>query len=73
MLTYSLTNTITTIESLHEELAQFQQDSAQKLGGPSIIKTIHQYAREIAKEEKSFEESQQEEDIMDQESHNKPP
>ena len=48
VLTYSLTNTITTIESLHDELTAIRNglELSQKRGA-TIIKSIHQYAREI--------------------------
>jgi len=48
VLTYSLTNTITTIESLHDELTAIRNglELSQKRG-TNLIRSIHQYAREI--------------------------
>ncbi|CDW76981.1 UNKNOWN [Stylonychia lemnae] len=48
VLTYSLTNTFSTIESLHDELTAIRNglELSQKRGA-NILKTIHQYAREI--------------------------
>ena len=61
MLTYSLTNTFSTIESLRDELTALRSglEMSQKKNA-GIMKTIHMYAREI-------EDDGQKEDIDDME------
>ena len=48
VLTYSLTNTFSTIESLHDELTAIRNglELSQKRGA-TLLKTIHRYAREM--------------------------
>lgn len=59
VLTYSLTNTYSTIESLHEELNAIRNglEVSQKKSG-NILKTIHMYAREIEENKISDEEDE---------------
>ena len=54
ILTYSLTNTFSTIESLHDELAAIRMEISQKKG-TQLIKNIQRYAKEI--EEDKLEDS----------------
>lgn len=73
VLTYSLTNTFTTIESLHDELTAIRNglEVSQKRSG-SILKTIHRYAREIEEnkilsdDEDENVKSNEEDSMMDQ-------
>jgi hypothetical protein len=57
ILTYSLTNTYTTIESLHDELAVIKNglEQSQKRGN-NILRTIQRYAKEIEENKLSDEE-----------------
>ncbi len=53
-LSYSLTNTFSTLESLHGELAAIRNDlDVSYKRGQTMIKNIHQYAREIEEDEES--------------------
>lgn len=59
VLTYSLTNTFSTIESLHDELTAIRNglEVSQKRSG-NILRTIHRYAREIEENKMSDEEDE---------------
>src|SRR5437016_725732 len=59
VLTYSLTNTFSTIESLHDVLNAIRNglELSSKRSG-NILKTIHQYAREIEENKMSDEEDE---------------
>eukprot|EP00347_Sterkiella_histriomuscorum_P008686 403344143 len=66
VLTYSLTNTFSTIESLHEELTAIRNglEQSQKRG-TNLLKTIHQYAREI-EEQKVIDYFEHKEELKQQ-------
>jgi len=57
VLTYSLTNTYSTIESLHDELAAIKQslEQSQRRGAPAL-RAIHEYAKEIETNSREEEE-----------------
>ena len=63
VLTYSLTNTYSTIESLHDELATIRNglEVSQKRGA-NILKTIQRYAKEIEENKLSDDEEGKEEE-----------
>jgi hypothetical protein len=58
-LTYSLTNTYSTIESLHDELVviKYGLEQSQKRGNNNVFKSIHQYAKEIEQNKEEEEEN----------------
>jgi hypothetical protein len=64
VLTYSLTNTFSTIESLHDELAAIRTglEMSQKRG-VNILRTIQRYAREIEENKMSEDEVEEEENV----------
>mmetsp|Transcript_10506 Transcript_10506/g.10568 ORF Transcript_10506/g.10568 Transcript_10506/m.10568 type:complete len:143 (-) Transcript_10506:1182-1610(-) len=66
ILTYSLTNTYTTIESLHDELNNIKTgiELSQKRGS-NVLKTIQKYAKEI--EENKLSDDEDEENVSSNE------
>ena len=61
ILTYSLSNTFSTIESLHDELSAIRNGlEASQKRGINILRTIQRYAREI--EENKLSENEEEEE-----------
>lgn len=66
ILTYSLTNTYTTIESLHEELATIKGEMSQKRGS-NVLKSMQRYAREIQEGREEENVSGEEEDGEEEE------